>query len=368
MERFLEIHCWVRHLKPQVAEQLASQADSGFAKALDRPPTKTTLLVGDLQPDDEPSNQTGHIPAASQTYGLALALSADMAFRGNPKGYVLDYRLVLGDRSAAYDLLRTEPAWFNVAERYFLLHLNVDAGILPRKPAIQPLPSSNGFSSYEERWSVDFRRQASESCYFTGRDWESIDLNSHLQPSHGEQCTTVKTEQRASWGTEEAQARKEHLGGWHAIMPVLEACGLGDIFSNPTAMRAVIELIGRTMEEALPPLAYFKEKFNIARPTQGTACSDVNWKLSVPKHPSFPGGHATQARLVARVAMAIIAPTPPINDPLFAANQIAKRREYAGLHFPMDTSAGQALADELFNLMQGSSAYQSLLTAARAEV
>lgn len=101
----------------------------------------------------------------------------------------------------------------------------------------------------------------------------------------------------------------------------------------------------------------FKEAFD--RPRPSFLCPALLPPVPVPGHASFPSGHATQARLMARcVAYALrLAGLPyaerlPANATLKAlARRIARNREIAGLHYPSDSTAGRVLADAAFRVL-----------------
>ena len=72
--------------------------------------------------------------------------------------------------------------------------------------------------------------------------------------------------------------------------------------------------------------------------------------IPTPTHGSFPSGHGTEAFAVARVLFALVSTggTKPAQDQLREllmrqAARIAINRTVAGMHYPMDSMAGQAL-------------------------
>jgi hypothetical protein len=130
---------------------------------------------------------------------------------------------------------------------------------------------------------------------------------------------------------------------------------------------------------------YYKNIFNRARPSR--FLPDLMPLIDPPGHASYPSGHATQARLVARcleqvMPAAIIpvavppppapAPPPPPLDlelsPLrMMASRIARNREVAGVHFPSDSLIGKKLADGSFAIMNILPKVTAMITAARLE-
>jgi hypothetical protein len=98
--------------------------------------------------------------------------------------------------------------------------------------------------------------------------------------------------------------------------------------------------------------------------------------LPVPGHASFPSGHATQAFLMCHcVLMAINASGVLVAEEkdhwsavlLTLADRIARNREIAGLHYPSDSAAGRALADELIELLDGLESFDDTVAYATAE-
>jgi membrane-associated phospholipid phosphatase len=104
---------------------------------------------------------------------------------------------------------------------------------------------------------------------------------------------------------------------------------------------------------------YYKYKYDRARPSR--LSPRLMPPIDPPGHASFPSGHATQARLIALcleqvMPSAIIPVISSVSNPDAGplrkmADRIARNREVLGLHYPSDSKAGKALADETFSLM-----------------
>lgn len=100
---------------------------------------------------------------------------------------------------------------------------------------------------------------------------------------------------------------------------------------------------------------HFKGVYQRARPTQ-TAPALLP-PIPVPGHPAYPSGHSTQAHLMMRCALAgmpneVSDEYRPVLRAL--ADRIARNREIAGLHFPSDSAAGEALAGRIFAILDSS--------------
>lgn len=106
-----------------------------------------------------------------------------------------------------------------------------------------------------------------------------------------------------------------------------------------------------------------KSKIDRARPTQ--AFENFEAAISVPKHPSYPSGHAAQARLIAMI-LSLLNSTD--SDRYHEdALRIAKNREIVGVHYPSDTVAGFRLAEAMFAEFDSWSWFQHLLTKSMRE-
>ena len=89
---------------------------------------------------------------------------------------------------------------------------------------------------------------------------------------------------------------------------------------------------------------YYKNLY--ARPRATQLCPALLPPIEVPGHASFPSGHSTQAHLMALCMFDVFNGLPQQNtvvDNLWTlADNIARNREIAGLHYASDTAAGKA--------------------------
>jgi hypothetical protein len=66
--------------------------------------------------------------------------------------------------------------------------------------------------------------------------------------------------------------------------------------------------------------------------------------ILTPGHGSFPSGHSTENHMIARILWELRGREPGIGEQLMRlAARIAVNRTVAGVHFPVDTAAGQVL-------------------------
>ena len=98
---------------------------------------------------------------------------------------------------------------------------------------------------------------------------------------------------------------------------------------------------------------YFKDKYDLPRPSQ--ICPALLPPIPVPGHSSWPSGHSTQAHLMKNCMLRIFAKTAMTAadqdvwsaDLNVLADEIARNREIAGLHYPADSAGGARIADLL---------------------
>ena len=135
-------------------------------------------------------------------------------------------------------------------------------------------------------------------------------------------------------------------GFWASVLPLY-----------PARHRRTYELIQLVVRLAKYAEMNFKNAFSVLRPHE--LSPQVQPMIPTPNHGSFPSGHATEAHAVARVlfelastaGLAKLPPQPPpapavvqLREQLMRqAARIAINRTVAGMHYPVDSMAGQAL-------------------------
>lgn len=104
---------------------------------------------------------------------------------------------------------------------------------------------------------------------------------------------------------------------------------------------------------------HFKNQFNRPRPSQYRPT--LNPPVSVPGHPAFPSGHATQSLLMAELVLAAMGRALAHGPTLQAewkpylhtlAYRMGRNREIAGLHFESDSTAGYELAHKIMQFLE----------------
>lgn len=117
---------------------------------------------------------------------------------------------------------------------------------------------------------------------------------------------------------------------------------------------------------------YFKNLYSRPRPSQ--LCPALLPPIEIPGHASFPSGHSTQAHLMALCTNDVFNGLPQqstmVDDLWTLADCIARNREIAGLHYPSDSDAGEAIAYWIHYLLSTSSGqthYQQAVASAAGE-
>ena len=135
---------------------------------------------------------------------------------------------------------------------------------------------------------------------------------------------------------------------------------------NRTTHSHTFSLIEGIFHDAFVSSRRHKLAFNRPRPYQFDATLEPCF---CPGHPSYPGGHATQAFAVA-LGLHLVIPARHdalSQEALKLATRIAFNREIAGIHFPSDTQAGVELAHELHRLSLTNRLFLELVGLAKAQ-
>ncbi len=115
------------------------------------------------------------------------------------------------------------------------------------------------------------------------------------------------------------------------------------------------ERIDKIIKESAILIKYLKNKFNRPRPSQLAPYFGIDFEILSSrsnKSPSYPSGHATQARLVAEILGAKY--PDHRNNLIRAAEECGGGRIMAGFHYPSDHKAGIYLAKRLFRALKRS--------------
>jgi hypothetical protein len=217
-------------------------------------------------------------------------------------------------------------------------------------------------AEYPERcWAPEFKALLTLGEFAT-TDWRKIDL-SGLPPLSG-----IDTNAEIDALLALAEAERETL-----LREILvQHDGFGGYFLDMLTIRRethpatfLVLMIASKVGELV--MVYFKNRFRRPRPSQ--LCPALMPPLDVQGHPSYPSGHALQARLMAHCAAAATEDCcPELAEALFVlAYRIARNREVAGFHYRSDTEAGIHIADAVFAILRSVGPFQEAAREAQAE-
>jgi membrane-associated phospholipid phosphatase len=120
----------------------------------------------------------------------------------------------------------------------------------------------------------------------------------------------------------------------------LDVILLESLGRDPARHPSVYALLHVTLEVAASAAYLFKHLFAIPRPA--TLWGNIEPLIAAPGHASFPSGHAAQAYAAVEVLKPLLG-TNAGSTPDALAASIAENRVIAGVHYPFDSEAGEAL-------------------------
>jgi hypothetical protein len=225
-------------------------------------------------------------------------------------------------------------------------------------------------------WAADWYAWLALNEFATQVDWRTINLplpwagfpgnlnSAQAQQVMGQELddlVTAAQDERADALSEILSEADEFISYFMALMT-----------TRPTAYPATLRVLTIASLVALFVSMYYKGVYKRPRPSE--LCPALLPPIVVPGHASFPSGHATQARLMARCMGDVLSGRSQrdtiVDDLKTLARRIRRNREIAGLHYESDSKAGRALAEGILSLLRGlpaNSWYKYALNAAKAE-
>ncbi len=150
------------------------------------------------------------------------------------------------------------------------------------------------------------------------------------------------------------QRHRSHAGVVSALLDVMKR-------GPSPRTKALLEHVDADLTVAV---FHGKRRFERARPHQLEP--RLRPLIPVPAHAAYPSGHAAQGHLSARV---LGAACPEHRAALRAQGErLGREREIAGLHYPSDSAAGRALAEQVFLALDADERFRRDLAAARLEL
>jgi len=122
------------------------------------------------------------------------------------------------------------------------------------------------------------------------------------------------------------------------------------VYLHPGRTRFTLELIDAALRFATFVEMRIKHALACWRPVD--ASPQIQPMILTPGHGSLPSGHSTEAHMLARILWKLRGGTPGnlLDEQLMRqASRVAVNRTIAGVHFPVDSAAGQVLGLTLAN-------------------
>lgn len=235
---------------------------------------------------------------------------------------------------------------------------------------------SSTFSSTMD-WNLDFRSELYKEEFFRTDAWRDVKQRHRMIGGWTKSTRTEVEElrelQRSDRTSHLGRILREQQSG--VLLGYWYDCLKFDPKKNPHTD----ELLHATLHLAGSVAMYFKNRFGRVRPwVIEPALSPP--LLVLPRHPAYPGGHATQIHLMAITLRDLISgqelPSETQETGAEAAMRIdeiaaevSKDRERAGLHYESDTVAGTELAQRVFEILSDKChLFQETVRMARAEM
>ncbi len=228
------------------------------------------------------------------------------------------------------------------------------------KPMESDSKDSFSFTS-TAAWDPSLLIITQEATHYSEELFESVSLPPPTKNSSAETTTEIellksyvklRTPQKLEDILAERVFATENFGG-HTV----------DSYLDESKFPATSALLKDSMHDLDVIMLRLKKKFNRVRPN--SLDPSLSIAIEVPGHPAYPSGHSSEMHFLAYV-LSELAPARQAEF-IARADEIAKNREIAGLHYPSDSHAGVLVAHQVFSILMQNSKFQNLLTAAKDE-
>lgn len=207
------------------------------------------------------------------------------------------------------------------------------------RPARDVVPAGTSPTEFADHfWSDQWWltiRDASRMRYIT----DQITLDP--VPGVGEIRAELAELLRKQASKEREDRRADIIAQDHSLPSAFQTILLTDPPGNVNTWKLVMTSVFWSRQ----PIMVLKYRYKRPRPSQLEPL--ITPMLEMPRHAAYPSGHSTQLHLIAHVLYAVTGRDDIKSAFLHHADEVALNREYAGLHYASDSSAGAALAEQL---------------------
>ena len=350
MEYMSRLHCWIKITDGTSAPAPAAPIMRGPATAAERAsipirwpfagPKKPPLFAGLL---------------ATGWWHL------DDDYNGELNGSVFEFHPIFGSRDKACQWLTTSEgkAWCQNASRMCLVDFSmVDfMSLLDPSPAAANAVSAQAVEACafpDAAWANGYKDLAGQKTPLLPADWRArlkIDDPPAADVRAKECATLLEYKEKLRDADRQAEIVRQAQSEWSPILAVTAVAGAPSL-QLPVARVRTVALMRAVLDNITPALFTLKTAWNRGRPAH--CCAERLDPMFpsgplYPGHPAYPSGHATFAHAAALVMSHLV----PAKWPDFAraAERVSLNREIAGLHYPSDSTAGAALAKQLFTML-----------------
>ncbi len=359
--------CWIRTLA------VDAKATEPSERTVVAPCSALRTKAGGRPPDTVASNvllssstaRAADEDCTHEAKGYRFWIAPEAHFGRVQADTVFDYGPAFDCEAAALEWITTQDGqqWEKNASNRFLMGFGVCADDAVTRVPVPDLPGIDNKNRTPRQFLFDkvyWGREASRA-HLPRRNPAELYLDSlddlECQPidhsATGRELAALvllQTSQEQKKGLIGQQAQSMR----HAIAPVLQAAGVLQLLLETPKGQELVALVADTVD----PVIYLNKRYFMRarpghlrhpelRPMFGDTGSGPD-RLN-PGHPSYPSGHATQAHVWA--GLLSFCGKDPDGKAEQAANDVARNREIAGLHFESDSTAGRALAKEIVKRM-----------------
>lgn len=362
-------YCWVRVLKD-------SSDSIDPARRMTVEPCPDVQATGDVQIRNwgrPPSAPVASLRAQVRGDGSGSDwVPGELAWRLEPPMLGRALSPVVFDFGPAFDSPEWAQQWIEGEGRAWaeeaLTHVLMSCGCcepgVPWVPASREVPRADydnanrtpAAQSFDPAWwGPDFLRMHDRPIRIPLLDFEqllTVDLPGADFADSRAECDQLFRLQQQRTPEQEAECRRQGQGLDALVWPLLDSTTANLAWFRTLAGRDFVDRLSTNVEQVI---YQHKRKYMRCRPAQidarlkplfngPRAIAGDRTSRQYPGHPAFPSGHATLAHTWSKVLSRLGVATARTDA---VARILAANREVAGVHYPSDAVAGEALAEAI---------------------